>query len=241
MGAGPQLGDQEVHLWYADLLRPPELVAELAELLTADEHQRARRFRFEKHRRRFIVRRGLLRRLLGEYLGQKAAAIEFAYGERDKPAVATEALREPADRLEFNLSDSEDLAGYAVACGAELGVDVEVLRPMSDALSISESFFSERERAFLRSVPAQQRDETFFNCWTRKEAYLKAIGEGLAEPLDSFSVSLVPGDEVRFLHFLSEAEDPGSWSLVDLRPTAASVGALAFRRRGWTVLERGWL
>ncbi len=241
MEATPHLADREVHLWYADLIRPPEAVAELGRLLAPDEEARAGRFRFEKHRRRFIVRRGLLRRLLGAYLGREGASLEFSYGERDKPAVAAESRREPAARLEFNLSDSEDLVAYAVARGVEIGVDVEVLRPMPDALSISESFFSEPERVDLRSVPASTREETFFNCWTRKEAYLKAIGEGLAEPLDSFSVSLVPGEEARFLDFRSEAEDPETWSLFHLRPTRDSVGALALRRRGWTVSERGWL
>jgi 4'-phosphopantetheinyl transferase len=235
------LGDREIHLWYADLMRPAVAVSELAEPLTATEHERARRFHFEKHRRRFLVRRGLLRRLLGSYLDREPSAVEFVYGEREKPFVAGEQHREPSARLEFNLSDSEDLAVYAVARGAEIGVDVEILRPMEDALSISESYFSERERDSLRSVPAELRNETFFNCWTRKEAYLKAIGEGLAEPLDSFSVTLVPGEEARFLDFRNTAEDPQSWSLVHLRPTASSVGALALRRRGWTVRELGWL
>lgn len=230
-----------VHLFYADLLRPPAHVEELAALLTDDEQERARRFHFEKHRRRFFVRRGLLRRLLGAYLDLPPASVEFVYGERDKPAVATEQARESGRRLEFNLSDSEDLVAYAIARGVEVGVDVEVLRPMPDALSISESFFSEDEREVLRSVPAELRDRAFFNCWTRKEAYLKAIGEGLAEPLDSFSVSLVPGEEARFLEFKSEAEDPASWTLVHLSPNDASVGALALRRRDWTVSELGWL
>lgn len=232
-------GNREVHLWYAHLVRPPEAVEELTALLSSDEIERARRFRFERHRRRFLVRRGLLRRLLGAYLDVDPASVEFTYGARDKPSVGTEG--DGNRRLEFNLSDSEELAAYAVARGVELGVDVEVLREMPDALSIAESFFSESEREVLRSVPEERRARAFFHCWTRKEAYLKAIGEGLAEPLDSFSVSLLPGEEARFLDFRSESEDPASWTLVHLSPNDGAVGALALRRLGFSVTELGWL
>jgi 4'-phosphopantetheinyl transferase len=237
----PELVPRTVHLWYADLDPPPAVVASLRPLLSPDELERAARFRFEKHRRRYVVRRGQLRRLLGSYLGRPAGDLVFDYGERGKPAVAGEGDKPPHERLEFNLSDSEDLTVYAVAHGAEIGVDVEILRPMPDALSISESFFSAPERETLRAVPEERRAEAFFNCWTRKEAYLKAIGEGLSEPLDSFVVTLAPGDPPRFLDFFKVEGEVAAWSLYHLRPTGNSIAALALRRVGWSFEECGWV
>ncbi len=155
--------------------------------------------------------------------------------------MAGEGAKPLDERFEFNLSDSEDLAVYAFARGSEIGVDVEILRPMPDALSISESFFSAPERETLRSVPEEQRAEAFFNCWTRKEAYLKAIGEGLSEPLDSFVVTLAPGEPPRFLDFFKLEGEVDAWALYHLRPTAESIGALALRRVGWSYEEVGWV
>jgi len=238
--AVPELPPRTVHLWYADLDPPAEVVAALEPLLHADERERAARFRFDKHRRRFIVRRGQLRRLAGAYLGRPPAAVAFGYGGRGKPTVAVQPAH-AAGRLELNLSDSEDLAVYAFARGLEIGVDVEVLRPMPDALSISESFFSAREREALRTVEPERVPEAFFNCWTRKEAYLKAIGEGLAEPLDSFVVTLLPGEPPRFLHFDKVPHEVDLWSLYHLRPTAGSIAALALCERGWSYVECGWV
>lgn len=228
-----------VDLWYADLNPPGHVVESLRPLLAPDEHERAGRFHFEKHRRRYIVRRGQLRRLLGSYLGSAPESVAFTYGDHEKPAVVQAAG--PADeRLEFNLSDSEDLAIYGVARGLEIGVDVEILRPMPDALSISESFFSVPERDSLRSVPETQVAEAFFNCWTRKEAYLKAIGKGLAEPLDSFVVTLKPGQEARFLDFVKLEGEVEHWSLFQLRPSEDSIAAVALRDVGWQLRECGW-
>lgn len=236
----PPLAPGEIHVWTAWLDPPPEGVVPLRHLLSTDENNRAARFHFEVHRRRYVVRRGLLRCLVGAYLDRDPASLVFDYGEREKPSVQGELEKEAGERFEFNLSDSDDLVVYAFARGAEIGVDVEMLRPMPDALSISESFFSDGEREVLRGVEPQGADrlaEAFFNCWTRKEAYLKAIGTGLAEPLGSFSSTLLPGDKARFLHFDKDRVD--AWSLFHLRPTSDSVGALALRERDWTVRECG--
>lgn len=237
----PPLEERTVHLWYADLDPGEAAVERLRPLLAADEAERAARFRFDLHRRRYWVRRGQLRRLLAAYLGRPAEVLAFAYGDHEKPQVASE-MELPAERrLEFNLSDSEDLAIYGVARGMEIGVDVEVLREMPDALGISESFFSAPERDKLRSVPEALVAEAFFNCWTRKEAYLKAIGKGLAEPLDSFVVTLGPGEPSRFLDFVKVPGEVGKWSLFHLRPTPESIAAVALRDVGWKVVECGWI
>ncbi len=223
-----------VHLWSAGLEPPPARVEELRRLLTVEEAARADRFRFDRHRRRFIVRRGVLRLLLAGYLGQDPARVRLEEGDKGKPFVP-QAAAEPASRLHFNLSDSRDLAVYAFTRGAELGVDVEVLRPMPDAQSIAESFFSAEEQERLRRVPPERKARAFFNCWTRKEAYIKAIGEGLSEPLDRFSVTLLPEEPARFVHLGGDPERAAGWTLHHLVPEEGTVGGLALEGDGWHV------
>ncbi len=224
---------REVHLWSVDLHPAEDKVAALRRLLTPEEIQRSERFKFDRHRRRFIVRRGALRRLVGAYLDQDPAAVSFAEGEKGKPFVPQSGT--PADVLHFNLTDSKDLAIYAFTRGAELGVDVEILRPMPDALDIAEHFFAADEREDLRRVPEADRADAFFNCWTRKEAYIKAIGEGLSEPLDRFCVTLTPGQPARFVHLGGDPQRAADWTLYHMLPEPGAVGALALEGGGWQV------
>lgn len=225
---------REVHLWAADLKPPPWRVAALRRLLTPDEIARADRFHFDRHRRRFIVRRGVLRRLLAYYLDRRPEELRFEEGEKGKPFVTQEA-GDPESLLHFNLSDSKNLAVYAVTRGAELGVDVEILRPMPDAQQIAERFFSAEEQARLRQVPPERKARAFFNCWTRKEAYIKAIGEGLSEPLDRFSVTLLPEEPARFVHLGGDPRRAAGWTLLHMVPEDGSVGALALEGPGWRI------
>ncbi len=224
----------EVHLWVVGLCPPPARVEELRWLLTPEEVARADRFHFDRHRRRFIVRRGVLRLLLAEYLGREPEALRFEEGEKGKPFVP-QAGAEPQARLHFNLSDSKDLAVYAFTRGAELGVDVEILRPMPDAQQIAERFFSAEEQERLRRVPPEGKARAFFNCWTRKEAYIKAIGEGLSEPLDRFSVTLLQDEPARFVHLGGDARRAAGWTLHHLVPEEGAVGALALEGEGWRI------
>ena len=225
---------KEVHLWSVDLSPGGARVEAFRRLLTPQEIERGERFHFDRHRRRFIVRRGALRRLAGAYLDLEPAAVRFEEGEKGKPFVPQSDAAE-ADRVHFNLSDSKDLAIYAFTRGAELGVDVEVLRPMPDAESIAEHFFSREECEALRRVPKDCIADAFFNCWTRKEAYIKAIGEGLSEPLDRFSVTLEPQDPARFIHLGGDPQRAAAWQLHHLIPEPGSVGALALEGDGWRV------
>ncbi len=229
---GDALGWRQVQLWSVDLNPPASRVGELRRLLTADEIARAERFHFERHRRRFVVRRGTLRLLAAAYLDGDPAALAFEEGEKGKPFVIQDGTG-AAERLHFNLSDSKDLAVYAFTRGAELGVDVEVLRPMPDAEAIAERFFSLEEREALRRVPEARKALAFFNCWTRKEAYIKAIGEGLSEPLDRFCVTLEPGEPARFLHLGGDPRRAAQWTLLHLEPEAGAVGALALEGAPW--------
>ncbi|MBV8200609.1 MAG: 4'-phosphopantetheinyl transferase superfamily protein [Acidobacteria bacterium] len=223
--AGLALPSGEIQLWAVALDPPPEVVESLGRSLAPDEWERARRFRFERHRRRYVVGRGALRALLGGYLGILPREVAFSYGARGKPFLAGPAAT--ASALSFNLSNSHELALVGFLRGQEIGVDVEHLKPMPDLEQIAERFFSPSERLALRRLPALQKPEGFFNCWTRKEAYLKAVGEGLAAPLVSFDVTLAPGEPARMLTLKGDAERAERWFFRCFRPERGYVGALA--------------
>lgn len=225
----PALAPGEIHLWSVDLAPEASKVAELRRLLDPEEVARVDRYRFEHLQRRGTVRRGRLRQLLGAYAAVEPQRLELAYGEKGKPRLASGSGGAAAAGLSFNLSDSQDLAVYAVTRDLELGVDVEILRPMPDADSIAKSFFAEAERAALLAVPAARKAEGFFHCWTRKEAYIKAIGEGLSEPLDRFSVTLFPAEPCHFLDIGGSCQEASAWTLIHCLPAPGSVGALAYR------------
>jgi 4'-phosphopantetheinyl transferase len=224
-GPGLALPQGAIHLWTVALDPPPATCERLAATLAADERQRAERFRFDRHRRQYQVGRGALRTLLGAYLGLAPGAVQFSYGPRGKPFLAACGTASPA--LGFNLSNSHELALVGFVHGLEIGVDVEYLKPMTDLEQIAERFFSASERVALRQLPGELKHEAFFNCWTRKEAYLKAVGEGLAAPLDSFDVTLVPGEAPRMLTLEGDAGRAERWFLQHFRPAADYVAALA--------------
>lgn len=225
----PQLR-AEVHVWTAALDQPPARVQALADLLAADEAARAHRFVFERDRRHFIVARGLLRTLLGYYVGREPEGLQFTYGPYGKPALT---MACGGDRLRFNLAHSQGYALYALTDGREVGVDIEYLRPLPDAEQIAEHYFSLQERAVLRSLPTDQKQEAFFHCWTRKEAYLKALGDGLARPLDQFAVSLTPGEPARLLSVAGDAREIGRWSMRNLSLVSGYAGALVVEGDDW--------
>jgi 4'-phosphopantetheinyl transferase len=221
---GLELPAGEIHVWWVPLDPPAARVEELGRPLAADEWQRANRFRFDQHRRQYVVGRGALRTLLAAYLGTRPEQVRFSYGPRGKPFLAPPL---DASRIFFNLSNSSERALVGFARGIEIGVDLEYMKPMPDLEQIAERFFSVPEREVLRRLAAAQKPEGFFNCWTRKEAYLKAVGEGLAVPLDSFDVTLAPGEPARMLALEGDAERGARWSYHHLRPAADYIGAIA--------------
>jgi 4'-phosphopantetheinyl transferase len=222
--AGLELPSGVIQVWSVRLDPPAQRVEQLGRHLSEDEWERARRFRFDKHRRQYVVGRGALRELLAAYLGIQPGTVRFSYGPRGKPFLAP-----PHDQagIQFNLTNSDELALVGFVRGVEIGVDVEYLKPMPDAEQIAERFFSESERVVLRGLPAERKEEAFFNCWTRKEAYLKAVGEGLAAPLDSFDVTLAPGEEPRMLTLEGDRERAACWCFRHFRPAVDYIGALA--------------
>jgi 4'-phosphopantetheinyl transferase len=225
---------REVEVWFVELAASPASAEECAAILSADESERAARFRFPHLRTAFTLSRGILRILLGRYLGIDPDRVRFAYGPRGKPRLA-----QPETPLEFNLAHSGGLAAYAFAVGCEVGVDIEKIRPVSDQDDIVRRFFSREECEEWMGLDPAQRDEAFFRCWTRKEAYIKALGDGLSMPLDSFQVSLRPGAPAALIR---AAGDPGAasrWSLWSLEPAEGYAGSLALPERGRGVRLRG--
>jgi 4'-phosphopantetheinyl transferase len=231
------LSSEEVHVWCFALDQSPDLAHQLAATLASDERERAARFHFEHLRTRFATGRGALRTILGRYLQIPPQAVRFSYGNRGKPSLAPGLGR---DCLRFNLSHSESLALLAVTDGRELGVDLEHLRAMPDADSIAEHFFAPSERLALRGVPPSEKSVAFFNCWTRKEAYIKAWGEGLYMALDQFDVTLLPGQPARLLRVASDPTEPTRWAFESLTPTPDYIGALAIAGHDWRLVCWQW-
>lgn len=233
---GFSLGARDVHVWAAPLLMLPEQTAAYESSLSPDELTRAGRFLFERDRRRFIIGRGILRAMLGSYLQRHPAQIQFTYTQRGKPCLSGLSSNE---ELHFNLAHSEELAIFAVSRIRGIGIDVEKLRPMSDVEGIAERFFSEHESRQLQSLPAPEKQAGFFNLWTRKEAWLKATGEGIGEMLNQVEVSLRPGEPARLVSIFNDAHAATTWSLRELIPATGYTGALAvpatdFRMHCWS-------
>jgi 4'-phosphopantetheinyl transferase len=224
-----ELGARELHVWRFALDGPEECRQSLWRTLTEDEQHRAQRFYFERHRRRFVMARGILRFLLGRYLRQAPERIQFGYGKYGKPVL------EAGGDLHFNLSHSGDAALLGLTRGRELGIDLEQVRPRDHLEELTQRFFAPAEVAALAAVAPPDRELAFFQCWTRKEAFLKAGGDGLARPLDSFCVTLRPGEPVRLLAVEGDAEEAARWDLRTLTPWPGFVGCVAVRDHGWAL------
>lgn len=233
----PALLEDEVHLWLAKLDSHNDQLDEWYRSLAPDECERASRFHFAKDRNRFVARRAILRQILGEYLGAESAAIQFAYDKYGKPSLRG-GVR--CARLRFNASHANCLALIGVCLGRDLGVDIEHVRPEFVRETIPEQFFAPSEVQILRALPPNQQVVAFFNCWTRKEAYIKAIGKGLSQPLDHFEVSLRPGEPAAILRIAGDEPEAGKWSLHALTPTTDYIAAVAVRNRSHCVRSWEW-
>ena len=221
------LEDDEVHVWRTELDAPEAVIHQLRQTLDAAEIARADRFHFEKDRRQFVIGRGLLRTILGRYLNLKPHTLQFGYGAQGKPfLMGIGDGSNDASSCRFNLSHSAGVVLIAVTANRESGIDLERIRPEFANETIAEEFFSSQEIAALRALPADVQPEAFFNCWTRKEAYLKARADGLSFPLGQFSVSLIPGEPAALLSVHGEPDEIGRWSLLHLNPGTGYVGAL---------------
>jgi 4'-phosphopantetheinyl transferase len=214
----------EIHVWKQDLSLPSAQVEFFRGLLSPDELERLGRFRFDTNRTEYAVSRGTLRALLGAYLGLSPRELHFAYSEYGRPSLAA---RLSPGLLSFNISHSGEVVLLAFARVRRIGIDVERIRRDFSTSEIAERFFSPAERAALGQLPADDRHNAFFRCWTRKEAFIKALGEGLSHPLDQFDVSLSPGLPAALLATRPVADEARRWSLWDIHVPSCYAGALA--------------
>ncbi|HEY3768663.1 MAG TPA: 4'-phosphopantetheinyl transferase superfamily protein [Candidatus Angelobacter sp.] len=219
-----EIGPAEVHVWRIALVQPEQVIQHNRKFLAADEIERTDRFYFEKDRNSFTVARGALREILGACLTIGPCEVSFTYGPQGKPDLAES---HNTSGLRFNLSHSGEVALLAVAQNRELGIDVEQIRADSASHEIATRFFSPEECARLEAVPVDQSVDAFFNCWTRKEAYIKARGQGLSIPLDSFVVAFAPGEDPELLQVKTGDENFSRWRFHALHPGLGYKAALA--------------
>jgi len=226
----------QVDVWRIMLDMTPATVKWLGSHLSADESQRAARFRFHEDRKRFIISHGCLRDILSRYLNCPPGQLIFSTNDYGRPYLKSY-------ELEFNLSHSGDFALLAITRDRKVGVDLERFRPEMEFESIARRFFSPNEVSELLALPLEQREAAFFNCWTRKEAYIKAHGLGLSLPLDSFDVSL--GEPALLRATRPDSQETSTWNLLSLEVDPGYAGALAvegqdmeFRLWDWNLPTR---
>ncbi|MDX6399904.1 MAG: 4-phosphopantetheinyl transferase [Gaiellaceae bacterium] len=222
----------EVHVWRAALDVQASSFPRLWDTLDTVERARAARFVFERHRLRYVVAHGLLRHVLSGYLATTPEKLRFGRGRYGKPYLTATS----GAALRFNLSHSRDRMLVAVGLGRELGVDLEYVRCDRDVAGIARHFFSTAEVSALLALPVRERCAAFYRCWTRKEAYIKACGTGLAMRLDSFDVSLEPGARAALLRSERGHEEPQRWKLVELPVEEGFHATLAVEGDDWRVV-----
>ena len=223
-----ELTDDKVLVWVID--QAPVMIdwRDYLTILSPKEQTRAGKFAFEKLQRRFVFRRAALRGLLGHYLGLEPKQVGIELEEYGKPALAA---AHQECRIHFNLSTSEDFAIIGITKERELGVDIEYLNRLADYEKIAQRFFSPVEVTAFQNLPEEQHLEGFYNCWTRKEAFIKAIGQGLGYPLKDFDVALKPGEPPKVLRV--EGGDVNNWKLAAFTPTKDFSAAVASAGGDW--------
>lgn len=231
------LSEQEVHVWRASFHQLDALHESFEAVISSDERAKARRYRFEDNRREYITARGFLRFLLSAYASQKPADLKFVYNPFGKPSLFT---KNGQQHISFNLSHAHGFVVYAFAIEREVGIDIEKIRPEAAHDGVAERFFSANEVRVLRSLPEHAQPQGFFNCWTRKEAYIKARGEGLSIPLNQFDVSLVPGLPAELIASRVDPDDTSKWMLRALPMGTQYAAALAVEGRDWELKCWDW-
>jgi 4'-phosphopantetheinyl transferase len=232
---GQHLVWNQVHVWQASLDLDPWQVGLATQWLSRQEEQRAVRVRSGVQRVRAVAARAILRKLLSEYVSIEPAELRFHRGVQGKPQLSNLA----AGRLQFSVSHCEGVALFAMGF-RRVGVDIERVRTGFPVGDITRRFLSAGEAAALEALPESRQAEGFFACWTRKEAYLKARGDGLTTPLRDFEVSVRPNGPARLL---ADAQDPqgvAQWSMRSWRPEGNHVATVAAEGDDWTLVRRTW-
>lgn len=222
-----QLSNNKIHIWSASLKQPAEDTRFFLQILSSDEQARAKRFYFERDEKRYIAGRGMLRILLGNYIGVEPAQIKFIYNFYGKPALAPIFNTK---NLQFNLSHSKDQAVYAFNWDEPIGVDIEYIQPMKDMDDLASQFFTSGECALIHSLAAYQKQETFFKIWTCKEAYLKANGSGLTVPINQVEVSFLKDGAALLTSIGGNKEQAAQWHMSIFTPIKGYQAAHAIKR-----------
>ncbi len=222
----------EVHVWRVPLDSPGAVLQPLASTLSLEERARAQKFFFDRDRNAYITARGVLRQLLGRYLQRPPSELQFAYEARGKPFLANPSADQPVN---FNVAHSRNIALLAFSAGPSVGVDVEFIRIDIASEEIAARYFAPQEVAELHALPPEQRPTAFFLGWTRKEAYVKALGDGLQISLASFCVSLTPAQPATL-----ESADSSRWTLQNLSPEPGYAGALVAEGKDWALRCFDW-
>ena len=222
----------EVHVWRVFLDLTTVEIESLQGILSDDELARAGRFHFERDQKRFIAARGILRKILGHYLGKNPNNIHFEYTSHGKPILAA---NPGYDTLCFNLSHSDAFAVYAITRGRKIGIDIERVRDDIAVEPIARKFFSQDEISSLERIHTDNRSELFFQYWTRKEAFLKARGEGISFPMEQCDVSLMSGSVLSPIILLANTKDSSVWYGQDLFPGHGYAAALAAEGSDWNI------
>jgi 4'-phosphopantetheinyl transferase len=231
------LSTRLVHIWRINLSQPDSVVDEMSEILTEEELNRADRYAFSGLKEHFIVSRGALRTLIGAYQGVNPARVEISTHASGKPYVVPVSDSAP---LRFNLAHSNELAICAFTLESEIGIDLEHIRAFPDAEQIAAPVFSPRENALLKAMPAEQKAETFFHIWVRKEAYVKSMGLDLSTDLCDIEVGTLT--EISGPLTIFNEKDQGSkpWSLCDVYPGQEYVAAVAMAGGDWSATYLTW-
>ena len=230
------LTGDEIHVWHASLL-PAEDVGNLSGLLSPDERTRAARFKFDDDRRRFTVSRARLRQLLAQYLGTTPEQVKFVYGTNGKPALAPEFKEHD---IQFNLSHSRKIVALAFTKARPVGIDVEFIRRDVDVEKLANRFFSAHEQRELAKLSGTEVHDGFFNCWTRKEAYIKALGLGVPRGLRDFDVTLAPREPAQLLATRPAPKAASQWSMASLSLHADYAAAVVVQKPCVKVTTRAW-
>ncbi|PYX86503.1 MAG: phosphopantetheine-protein transferase [Acidobacteria bacterium] len=213
------LSNDEVQVWTLSHTMEQNMLRDLKRLLSGDELERAARFRFQQDHDRFVASRSILRSLLAGYLATDPSSLRFRYAEKGKPDLPS------SPELQFNVAHSGEIILWAFARERRVGIDVEEIRTDFSTQEIAERFFSPAERQALCSLAASRRHQAFFHCWTRKEAFVKATGDGLSLPLDQFDVALASGQPAYLIATRPDAEESRRWSMhnLDVHPNYAAA------------------
>jgi 4'-phosphopantetheinyl transferase len=218
-----RLSNGDVNIFCAALNQPTSSMKEFERTLDSGEISRSERFLLEADRSRFVVSRGILRRLLGLLSGTDPSKIRFRYSSHGKPSLDG-SLSEKGIR--FNMSHSNHLALYAFSIDREVGVDLEYIRPFEALKEFVDRFFSEKEKIFLKNLPLNDRTESFFKLWTRREALLKALGQGLTMA-ELFDPSGGEGERPGLVGIKGNNENHPYYYVQQLKPAPNYVGAIA--------------